>query len=106
MYTRPLRRESSYGHWVTYPMEKKALNFVRDGNVMNIPYSVAEDKRFCDVYGPQVAGMRGRTTHTHPVHTGVEDSGSKMERTMQEVVADVIHIASEKFLINVSSLWN
>jgi hypothetical protein len=86
-----------------YPTEKEALNFVCDGNVTNIPYSVNEVNRFYDVYGPRVAGIRGRTTHKHAVHTITRDLGSKMERTLQEVVTDVMYVASEKFLVSVSS---
>ncbi len=37
------------------------------------------------------------------VQTTTADAGSKMERTIQEVVADVMHIASEKFLVSISS---
>jgi hypothetical protein len=86
-----------------YPTEKEALNFVCDRNVTNVPFTVDEVNCFYDIYGPQVAGIRGRTTHKHTVSTVTEDSGSKMERTVQEVVADVMHVASEKFPVSVSS---
>jgi hypothetical protein len=32
-----------------YPTEKEALNYVRGGNVTNIPYSVNEVKCFYDI---------------------------------------------------------
>jgi len=107
MYTRKeVHRSLEAGEFLRalgYPTEKEALNFLRDGNVTNIPFTVDEVKRFYDIYGPQVAGIRGRTTHKHAVRTVTEDSGSKMERTAQEVVADVMHVASDKFLVSVSS---
>jgi len=107
MYTRKeVRRSLEAGEFLRslgYPTEREALNFVRDGNVTNIPFTVDEVKRFYDIYGPQVEGIRGRTTNRHAVRTVSEDSGVKMERTVQEVVADVMHVASEKFLISVSS---
>jgi hypothetical protein len=107
MYTRKeVHRSLEAGEFLRalgYPTEKEALNFVRDGNVTNIPFTVDEVKRFYDIYGPQVAGIRGRTTHKHAVRTVTEDSGSKMERTAQKVVADVMHVASDKFLVSVSS---
>jgi hypothetical protein len=106
MYTRKeVRKALEAGEFLQalgYPTEKEALNFVRDGNVMNIPYSVDKVKHFYDIYGLQVAGIRGRTTHKHAVQTTTADAGRKMERTVQEVVADVMHVASEKILISIS----
>jgi hypothetical protein len=86
-----------------YPTEKEALNFIHDGNVTSISYSVDDVKRFYDIYGAQVAGIRGRTTHKHAVCTVTGDLGSKMERTLQEVVANVMYVASEKFVVSISS---
>ncbi len=61
MYTRKeVRKALEAGEFLRalgYPTEKEALNFVRNGNVTNIPYSVDEVKRFYDIYGAQVAGI-------------------------------------------------
>jgi hypothetical protein len=57
-----------------YPTEKEAINFVRDGNVINIPHSMDDVKRFFDIYGPQVPAIRGKTVRMHVTCSGHEDT--------------------------------
>jgi hypothetical protein len=60
-------------------------------------------KHFYDIYGPQGPGLRGRTVKKHARRQVTPDSVSKMQIMNQELVADVMHIAKEKFLISISS---
>jgi hypothetical protein len=87
-----------------YPTEKEAINFVRDGNIINIPHSVDDVKRFFDIYGPQVPAIRGKTVKMRVTWSGHEDTEAKnQEIKRQELAMDVMHTAGEKFLVSVSS---
>jgi len=87
-----------------YPSEHEAVKLVRSGNVRNIPYSVDDAGRFYDIYGGQVAAIRGQTTKRHVKLSAMADSTARMQITEQELVADVMHIADQNFLISVRSL--
>ena len=50
-----------------------------------------------------VAGIRGSTTKRHAKRQNVPDSISKLQITYQDMVADVMHVARQKFLVSVSS---
>ena len=69
---------------LSYLTQKEALGIVRDGNVKNIPYTANDVNRFFDIYGPQVAGVRGRTMKRIPSNTAELDQGAKMQLTLQE----------------------
>jgi hypothetical protein len=86
-----------------YPSLKDAVNFVRDGNVRNIPYGVEDVRRFFDIYGGQVAALRGKTTPRHHKVRTMEDANMKQQITRQTMVADVMYVCGEKFLVSVSS---
>jgi hypothetical protein len=86
-----------------YPTKHEAISMVRDGNVMNLPYTVNDVRRFFDSYGAQVLGIRVKTTKRHAKMATMSDTLSKQQITNQELVMDVMHIASEKFLISASS---
>jgi hypothetical protein len=86
-----------------YPSEAEAIHIVSDRNVSHIPYALDDVKRLYDTYGPQVPGLRGRTAMKHARRQVTPDSLNEMQITNQELVADVMHIAKEKFLISISS---
>jgi len=85
-----------------YPTQKEAMAIVRDGNVTNVPYSAEDVKRFFDIYGPQVPGIRGRSMNRKVKHKTSEDRGARLQITSQEMTADVMHVAGQKALISVS----
>jgi hypothetical protein len=76
---------------------------VRDGNVLNIPHSVDDVHWLYDIYGPQVEGLQGRTTHNHATRKSTADPSARIERTNQELTMDVMHIKGVKFLVSISS---
>jgi len=86
-----------------YPTQSEALRIVSDGNVMNVPYTLADIKRFFDIYGAQVPGLRGKTTKRHVSRHRTEDAMAKLQIMNQQLVADVVHVAGEKFLLSISS---
>jgi hypothetical protein len=86
-----------------YPSEAKAICLVSNGNMSHIPYAVDDVKRFYDTYRPQAPGLRGRAAKKHARRQVTPDSVSKMQITNQELVADVMHVAKEKFLVSISS---
>jgi hypothetical protein len=86
-----------------YPSEHQAIKLVRSSNVRNIPYSVDDVRCFYDIYGRQVAAIRGQTTKRHVKPSAMADSAARMQITEQELVADVMHIADQRFLISMSS---
>jgi len=70
---------------------------------MNVPHTLADIKRFFDIYGAQVPGLRGKTTKRHVSSHRTEDAMAKLQITNQQLVADVVHVAGEKFLLSISS---
>jgi hypothetical protein len=61
-----------------YPTKQEALGIVRDGNVKNIPYPAEDINRFYDIYGPQVAGIRGKTMKKKAKRMVELDRGAQM----------------------------
>jgi hypothetical protein len=86
-----------------YPTEREAFSIVRSGNVLNVPYSVDNVKWFFDIYGAQVAGLRGKTTKKKITLATMYDTGLKEQIIDQVLVGDVMHVACEKFFISMSS---
>jgi len=86
-----------------YPTEAEGLRIVSNGSVLNVPHSTVDVKRFFDIYGAQVPSLRGKTTRRHVMVHRVENPTSKMQITDQQVIADVIHVVGEKFLLSISS---
>jgi hypothetical protein len=83
--------------------EKEAVHLIRDGNLVNVPYSVDDIRRYYTIYGPQVAAVRGKTTKQHAKSAERADMGAMEQQTMQELCTDVMYAAGEKFLISVCS---
>jgi hypothetical protein len=87
-----------------YPTEKEALGIVTHSNITNVPYGSDDIKRFFATYGAQVPGLRGKITAKHVKRARTTDFDSKEQITSQEMTADVMHIAGEKFLVSISKL--
>jgi hypothetical protein len=107
MYThREVRKALEAGEFLKalgYPSEQDALEILRSVNVSNIPHSPDDVRRFYAIYGPQVAAVRGKTTKSHPKIRMVGDEGAKLQITNQDLVAVVMHVARERFLISISA---
>jgi len=84
-----------------YPTKQEALGIVRDGNVKNIPYTAEDINRFYDIYGPQVAGIRGKTMKKKAKRMVELDRGAQMQVKLQELSVDVMHTAGYKSLVSV-----
>jgi hypothetical protein len=106
LYTRrEVRKALEAGEFLKslgYPTQKEALGIVRDGNVKNIPYTANDINRFFDIYGPQVAGVRGRTMKRTPSNTAELDQGAKMQLTFQEMSADIMHVGGYRAMVSVN----
>jgi hypothetical protein len=87
-----------------YPMLKEALATMRNGNITNIPHTADNVKRFFDIYGAQVPGIRGRTMNKKARASTMEDRGARPQLTSQEMTADVMYVAGHKSLVSVSKL--
>ena len=85
-----------------YPGQKEAVALIRDGNIKNIPHTIEDVKRYYDVYGPPVPGIRGKTMNRRLRVQSEEDRAAKMQVTSQEMTADVIYVAGQKLLVSVS----
>jgi len=86
-----------------YPSEQAAINLVRSGNIMNVPVEVQDIKNYFEIYGTPIAAIRGRTTQDgHITRRDTFDAGL-MEQIVQEMVADVMHVAGAKFVISLAS---
>jgi hypothetical protein len=107
LYSRKqVRRALEAGEYLRalgYPSLQDAVNIVRDGNVRNVPYSIEDLRRFFDIYGARIPALRGKTTRRHVKGTMMEDTEAKLQLTKQVMVADVMHVTGEKFLVSVSS---
>jgi len=105
LYTRrEVRKALEAGEFLRslgYPTQKEAIAMVRHGNVTNIPYTAEDVRRFFDIYGPQVPGVRGCTMKTKVKAKASEDRGARLQVTSQELTADVMHVAGQKCLISV-----
>jgi len=58
-------------------------------------------RRFKTIYGRQVEAICGKTTETQAKTRIVRDEGAKMQVTNQDLTMEVMHVASEKFLISI-----
>jgi hypothetical protein len=74
-----------------YPTERKALGIVSHGSILNIPHGVEDVKRFFS-----------KTTKKHVKRARELGLESKLQVTMQEMTADVMHVAGERFLVSIS----
>ncbi len=72
------------------------------GNITNVPYGSEDTKRFFAIYGAQVPGLRGKTTAHHVKRARTMDLDSKVQITSQEMTADVMYVAGDKFLVSIS----
>ena len=77
-----------------YPSEQAAINLIRSGNINNAPIDVQDIKNYYEIYGTPIATIRGRTTQDkHITKKDTFDEGLKEQITMQEMIADIIHVA-------------
>jgi hypothetical protein len=106
LYTcREVRKAQEVGEFLKslgYPTQKEAIGIVRDGNIKNIPYTAEDVRRYFEIYGPQVPGIRGKTIKRQAILVGEEDRGAKLQITNQEMTADVMHTGNEKLLVTIS----
>jgi hypothetical protein len=106
LYTRREVRKAleagEFLHSLGYPTQKEAMAIVRDGNVTNVPYSAEDVKRFFDIYGAQLPGIRGRSMNRKAKHKTSEDRGARLQIKSQEMTADVMHVTGQKALVSVS----
>ena len=106
LYTRrEVRKAQEVGEFLKslgYPTQKEAIGIVRDGNIKNIPCTAEDVRRYFEIYGPQVPGIRGKMMKRRAILVGKEDRGAKLQITNQEMTADVMHVAGEKFLVSIS----
>jgi hypothetical protein len=84
-----------------YPSERDALEVLRDGNIRNIQHSADDVCRFYTIYGPQVVAKSGKTTKAHAKTKIMKDEGSELQLTLQDLVMDIMHVVSEKFLVSI-----
>jgi len=61
-----------------YPTEREALGIVSHGNVLNIPYGTEDVKRFFDIYGAQIPGLRGKTMKQQVKRARMSELESKL----------------------------
>jgi len=87
-----------------YLSEQAAINLVRSGNIINIPVQVQDIKNYFEIYGVPIAAIRGRTTQDSDITVREDyDFGLKEQVTVQEIVADIMHVAGDKFMVSLSS---
>ena len=51
---------------IGFPGYKRYINAVRNGCIMNCPINIDDIKRSIHIYGPDVAGIKGKTTRRKP----------------------------------------
>ena len=86
-----------------YPSQKAAIDMVRDGNINNMPFGVSDIKSYFDIYGTPVEAVRGKTTALKQVNRrDTFDDGIKEQRTLQVMVADIMHAGGYKFVVSFS----
>jgi len=87
-----------------YPSEQAAIDLVRSGNITNVPVEVQDIKNYFEIYGTPTAAIRGRTTQDgHITRRDTFDSGLMEQITVQEMVADIMHVAGAKFMVSLAS---
>jgi len=65
---------------------------------------VQDIKHYFEIYGTPIAAIRGRTTQDKYITRRDDfDSGLLEQVTMQEMVADIMHVAGAKFMVSLSS---
>jgi hypothetical protein len=66
--------------------------------VANVPHTVYDVRHFYSIYGPQVAGMRSKTTNQHAQHQAMADALLKLQLRNQELIMDVMFVVHLKSL--------
>jgi len=83
-----------------YFSEQAAINLIRSGNINNAPIKVQDIKNYFEIYGIPIAAIRGRTTQDkHITKRDIFDEGLKEQITIQEMIADIMHVAGVKFMV-------
>lgn len=78
------------------------MALVRSENVTNIPHTAEDVKRFFEIYGAQVPGIRGKTTNRNLRRASEEDRGAKLQLTSQEMTVDIMSAGGQNLMISVS----
>jgi hypothetical protein len=86
-----------------YHMLNEPVAIVDDVNIMNTPHTRDDVRSFYDIYSDLVPRVRGRAPKRKAKHGSMVGQLSKIQRTHQEMTADVTHVGGEKFLVSISS---
>jgi hypothetical protein len=84
-----------------YPTEREALGIVSHGNLLNVPYGTVDIKCFFDIYSAQIPGVRGKMMKQQVKRARMIEPHSKLQVTAQEMTANIMHVAGERFLVSV-----
>ncbi len=82
-----------------YPSETDLIKIVESGNIINLPFTVADVKRHYDIYGAPVGAVRGKKRNQKVSYVEI-DPNYKSQRTEQIMYCDIFTAASQKFLIS------
>jgi len=87
-----------------YPSQNEIERMILDGNIVNIPSEVRDVQRYYETFGEPTAAVRGKHTKKTP-NTRVLGAGM-VERTVQVMYSDVVHIMEQTFLLSVTEPLN
>lgn len=84
-----------------YPSMGTASKIVLQGAITDLPVTVADLQLAVDIYGPDPAMVRGKTTQSksQPVRT---ETIPRLVETKQSLHADLMYVDSEPYLVSVS----
>ena len=87
-----------------YPSQQETERLILDGNIVNIPSEVRDVQRYYEAYGEPTAAVRGK--HTRQIPNTRVLQGHAMERTIQTMFSDVMHVMGQTFLLTVTEPLN
>lgn len=77
------------------------IEFIRSGTAVGCPFTPADVRRAVEIYGPDIASLKGKTTDKGPSRATVIDLPDTGEQREQTLHADVFHIGGQAFILAV-----
>jgi len=107
-YTNREVKQAELAHDLYVKLARPALNdfvrIVREGRIMNCPITVADIRRWVDIFGIDIGTLKGRTTRDRAPIVNVEPIPVEASKELTPVVmaADIMYIEGVCFFVGIS----
>jgi hypothetical protein len=85
-----------------YPSTGDIIKMISNGVILNCPVTIADVKRAIDIYGPDLASLKGKTVTKKSRIAKVENSITKFQNADICLCVDIMFVNGVQFLISVS----